>query len=224
MIHRALRLVVGAIIKIYCLGGDFVHRFISAVCAASITSALVVLSPTAIANAYSSCAEAIAAGVAPIYAGQPGYSKKLDRDGDGVACETGGGGSSSRSAYVPAASAPAQPYVPAPQQSAPLVVTPASGPGGAAISTVVTWTGTDCIDITAPNPAAAGVLNTGNYCGGTHTFSISPASGDAMVGADPVMGSAATMSCEIQARRLTDSGTAGDGHDINCLTRASAVS
>ncbi|WP_231494337.1 excalibur calcium-binding domain-containing protein [Arthrobacter sp. 9MFCol3.1] len=27
------------------------------------------------------------AGAAPIYAGQPGYSRKLDRDGDGVACE-----------------------------------------------------------------------------------------------------------------------------------------
>jgi hypothetical protein len=28
-----------------------------------------------------------AAGAAPIYAGQPGYSGKLDRDGDGVGCE-----------------------------------------------------------------------------------------------------------------------------------------
>nr|WP_264357292.1 excalibur calcium-binding domain-containing protein [Pseudarthrobacter sp. MM222] len=28
-----------------------------------------------------------AAGAAPIRAGQPGYSRSLDRDGDGVACE-----------------------------------------------------------------------------------------------------------------------------------------
>ena len=35
-----------------------------------------------------SCAQAKAAGAAPLYAGQPGYAKKLDRDGDGVACET----------------------------------------------------------------------------------------------------------------------------------------
>jgi hypothetical protein len=28
-----------------------------------------------------------AAGAAPLYRGQPGYSSKLDRDGDGVACE-----------------------------------------------------------------------------------------------------------------------------------------
>lgn len=36
---------------------------------------------------YPNCAAARAAGVAPIYRGQPGYSSKLDRDGDGVACE-----------------------------------------------------------------------------------------------------------------------------------------
>ena len=36
---------------------------------------------------YASCKEVRAAGAAPIYAGQPGYSSKLDRDGDGVACE-----------------------------------------------------------------------------------------------------------------------------------------
>ncbi|WP_240630333.1 GmrSD restriction endonuclease domain-containing protein [Specibacter cremeus] len=36
---------------------------------------------------YKNCAAARAAGAAPIHAGQPGYSSKLDRDGDGVACE-----------------------------------------------------------------------------------------------------------------------------------------
>ncbi|QBJ98615.1 DUF1524 domain-containing protein [Rhodococcus sp. ABRD24] len=36
---------------------------------------------------YKNCAAARAADAAPIYAGQPGYSSKLDRDGDGVACE-----------------------------------------------------------------------------------------------------------------------------------------
>lgn len=36
---------------------------------------------------YPNCAAARAAGAAPIYAGQPGYQPKLDRDGDGVACE-----------------------------------------------------------------------------------------------------------------------------------------
>ncbi|EOW9528979.1 excalibur calcium-binding domain-containing protein [Bacillus cytotoxicus] len=36
---------------------------------------------------YKNCKEVKNAGKAPLYAGQPGYSRKLDRDGDGVACE-----------------------------------------------------------------------------------------------------------------------------------------
>lgn len=36
---------------------------------------------------YANCTAVKAAGAAPIRAGQPGYSTKLDRDGDGVACE-----------------------------------------------------------------------------------------------------------------------------------------
>jgi endonuclease YncB( thermonuclease family) len=36
---------------------------------------------------YRNCAEARAAGAAPIYRGQPGYRPQLDRDNDGVACE-----------------------------------------------------------------------------------------------------------------------------------------
>lgn len=36
---------------------------------------------------FRNCSEARAAGAAPIRAGQAGYSRKLDRDGDGIACE-----------------------------------------------------------------------------------------------------------------------------------------
>jgi hypothetical protein len=36
---------------------------------------------------YANCSAVRAAGKAPIYRGQPGYSAKLDRDGDGVGCE-----------------------------------------------------------------------------------------------------------------------------------------
>lgn len=36
---------------------------------------------------YPNCAAARAAGAAPIYYGEPGYRGRLDRDGDGVACE-----------------------------------------------------------------------------------------------------------------------------------------
>lgn len=37
---------------------------------------------------FSSCADAKAAGAAPLYSGQPGYRAALDRDRDGVACES----------------------------------------------------------------------------------------------------------------------------------------
>jgi hypothetical protein len=36
---------------------------------------------------YANCTAARAAGAAPIHVGQPGYSRRLDRDGDGIACE-----------------------------------------------------------------------------------------------------------------------------------------
>ncbi|RRQ25725.1 hypothetical protein DK926_21905 [Rhodococcus sp. Eu-32] len=36
---------------------------------------------------YANCSAVRAAGAAPIYRGEAGYSSKLDRDGDGVACE-----------------------------------------------------------------------------------------------------------------------------------------
>lgn len=37
--------------------------------------------------AYANCAAVRAAGKAPLYKGDPGYSSNLDRDGDGIACE-----------------------------------------------------------------------------------------------------------------------------------------
>lgn len=36
---------------------------------------------------FKNCTEARAAGVTPLHRGEPGYSSKLDRDGDGTACE-----------------------------------------------------------------------------------------------------------------------------------------
>lgn len=61
---------------------------------ASSTSAPVIRppAPTAPATAssgvsYASCSVVRAAGKAPLLQGQPGYSRSLDRDGDGVACE-----------------------------------------------------------------------------------------------------------------------------------------
>jgi uncharacterized protein YraI len=41
----------------------------------------------ALAVYYRNCSEARAAGAAPVYASDPGYAPRLDRDGDGVGCE-----------------------------------------------------------------------------------------------------------------------------------------
>ncbi|MFV8050204.1 excalibur calcium-binding domain-containing protein [Mycobacterium sp. 48b] len=170
------------------------------------------------ANAYPNCAAARAAGAAPLYAGQPGYSSKLDRDGDGVACETGGG-STSGGGGLPLYGG----YGGAPVESGPARTPPAvpATTAGAGYTTVVTWAGANCIDITAPS-GSAGTLQTGSHCGGQATL-FSSGLGDQMIGADPVIGNAATVSCEILDGRLMDSGVAGDGHDVNCLTRASAL-
>jgi hypothetical protein len=43
--------------------------------------------PAPVGVSYANCDAVRAAGAAPLYAGQPGYSRKLDRDGDGVGCE-----------------------------------------------------------------------------------------------------------------------------------------
>lgn len=62
-------------------------------------SAALVLTPvglagTASAQTFSSCKEAAAIGVYNIQRGEAGYRAELDSDGDGVACEKPGGGSS----------------------------------------------------------------------------------------------------------------------------------
>ena len=44
--------------------------------------------PATRAVSYANCTEVRNAGAAPIRRGQPGYSSSLDRDGDGIACET----------------------------------------------------------------------------------------------------------------------------------------
>ncbi|WP_309231064.1 excalibur calcium-binding domain-containing protein [Nocardia sp. SYP-A9097] len=43
--------------------------------------------PAAPVVSYKSCADARAAGAAPLHRGDPGYRSGLDKDGDGTACE-----------------------------------------------------------------------------------------------------------------------------------------
>jgi hypothetical protein len=54
---------------------------------APVAPAPVPVAPVPAAVSYANCTAVRAAGAAPIYAGQPGYSRSLDRDGDGIACE-----------------------------------------------------------------------------------------------------------------------------------------
>ena len=52
------------------------------------TPAVATASPATVATIYyAGCNEARAAGVAPIYRGQPGYRPEMDGDSDGIACE-----------------------------------------------------------------------------------------------------------------------------------------
>ncbi|BDP42604.1 hypothetical protein DAETH_25730 [Deinococcus aetherius] len=54
---------------------------------APVRPATIPATPAGVGTPYRSCAEARAAGAAPLRRGQPGYSPALDRDDDGVACE-----------------------------------------------------------------------------------------------------------------------------------------
>ncbi|MHC9294226.1 excalibur calcium-binding domain-containing protein [Mycobacterium sp. LTG2003] len=205
------------VVKVNFKIGTSMRTFIVGLACSAVVAPLFAVFTAPTAGAYPNCAAARAAGAAPVYAGQPGYSSKLDRDGDGVACESGGGGGGGYAGGgLPL-------YGGAPVATAPTNQVPAAPPiAGGGFTTVVNWTGTDCIDITAP-AGDAGTLQTASYCGGQARLTSS-GSGEQMVGADPVMGDAGTLACEILDGRLVDSGTAGDGHDVNCLTRASALS
>ena len=58
-----------------------------AAAAAAAAAAVPPPAPPAASVYYENCTAARAAGVTPIYRGQPGYASKLDRDNDGIACE-----------------------------------------------------------------------------------------------------------------------------------------
>jgi hypothetical protein len=55
--------------------------------AVPVAPAQVQMAPAPAAVSYANCTAVRAAGAAPIHIGQPGYSTKLDRDGDGIGCE-----------------------------------------------------------------------------------------------------------------------------------------
>jgi hypothetical protein len=91
------------------------------------------------------------------------------------------------------------------------------------ITSVVEWGGADCIAIEGPyasNPYLTGTASTCNYTG-VSSASYSVPSG-ALAGANPIMGHASWISCEVYidgGLYQTDYASAGDGHDANCLWR-----
>ena len=63
-------------------------KIITATVGAAVISGALLGAGSANANVYyKNCSEARAAGVTPLYEGDPGYAPHLDRDNDGVGCE-----------------------------------------------------------------------------------------------------------------------------------------
>ena len=63
-------------------GGYHCHRG-----ASSSTSRVLRAVSSSSGREFANCSQARAAGAAPVRAGDPGYGRHLDRDGDGVGCE-----------------------------------------------------------------------------------------------------------------------------------------
>jgi hypothetical protein len=159
---------------------------------------------------FSNCDQARAAGAAPIYAGQPGYSSKLDGDGDGVACETGGGGGG-----------PALPAMPSMPPSPAMPGSPVIPPAAAGhYTTIVTWSDTPCVEVVVPNYSE--MLHQ-NLCYPEQAARLfHTAAPGQTVGADPIMGAATAIACSVirdsdGAILFEDRAIAGDGSDVNCI-------
>jgi hypothetical protein len=90
-------------------------------------------------------------------------------------------------------------------------------------TTVIVWTGTNCIQVASAytySPQAAGIST---ICGGSWEFSEGNIWPGDLFGADPIMGDATYIECAVFAGgRLvwSDSAHAGDGTDVNCLREA----
>lgn len=66
-------------------GGKYAVSYDNGVCTVQKPAETPTTAATALS--FSSCADAKAAGYSNLHKGDPGYSTKLDRDGDGVACD-----------------------------------------------------------------------------------------------------------------------------------------
>lgn len=64
-----------------------VFTLIAAILVANVSTIVAVPKAEAKKVYYKNCTAVRKAGKAPLYKGDPGYRKALDRDGDGIACE-----------------------------------------------------------------------------------------------------------------------------------------
>lgn len=94
---------------------------------------------------------------------------------------------------------------------------------GTVATTVINWSGTDCITVISANLLAPTTVVPSVICGGSWTFSEGNIwSGDAF-GADPIMGNADWISCAVIRSGVvvySDAAAAGDGTDVSCLRQA----
>jgi hypothetical protein len=135
-----------------------------------------------------------------IPAGDPDYGSWLDRDGDGIACE------SSQSGYTPIAPLMAQPRP---------------------FTMYISWLGTDCILVRYPDGNATPEQNICNPEDHGIWLDHNATHGQ-LIGADPVMGNAEAIGCRVVAddtdvRLMEDFASAGDGHDVNCIMTAAWI-
>ncbi|AEL97976.1 hypothetical protein CL65_gp068 [Mycobacterium phage Patience] len=94
-----------------------------------------------------------------------------------------------------------------------IISSPAKATPWSYVRVEVFWTGTPCIYVRVPE----GDLR--YACGGAYTFWNDGPVGS-LLGVDPIMGAASTLSCVLYLNgliELTDYGVAGDGTDINCM-------
>lgn len=152
-------------------------------------------SPTAVALPFSNCDQAEAAGAAPVFAGQPGYSAELDRDGDGVACEQGNGSAS------------------------PL------RPSANTYTTLIAWDGAPCIDVIWPNNNQMIRQNICHEPGEVKLIFHTAAPGqligaDPIIGAANGV-ACSVMRDSDKAILIRSDADAGDGRDVNCTIAAS---
>jgi hypothetical protein len=121
---------------------------------------------------------------------------------------------------------------PAPKNTSPLPSPPSTvtvretPPVGAipSVTTYIGWDGAACIQVRFPDTSGMVLKAT---CDPTRTQTVHHpvAVSGSFIGADPIMGQATPIRCRVvvdatQQTLFYDSGTAGDGHDINCIIKA----